>query len=239
MYLVKATVDASAPVLPGTLNIAWAADEVREVYDSLIEHYRAHPSVFTILSGPGAVANAAALADLVGENLAGADNGATVTAAESAPKVHQTTLTLAALPLTLRNTEQGAGVKIYDFPLGRIVMLDASGSIAMTTTSILANTLNLSKTCNWGVGTTSQASAILATTEQDIIQVEDITSSATINVAGVVSAGVGVAMTYLDGSATPIDAFLNVSVPTADDIDADATVTISGEISFSWINLDE
>jgi hypothetical protein len=239
MYLVKSTVAASAPVLPGALNVQWAAAEVREVDDSLIEHYRVHPAVFTILAGPGAVANAVALADLVGVNLAGADNGATVTAAESAPKVHQTTLTLAATPLTLRNTEQGAGVKIYDFPLGRIVILDASGSVAMKTTSVILDTLNGAKTCNWGIGTVTQSNAVLATTEQDIIQVANITSSATINVAGAVSAGVGTAMTLLDGSETAIDAFLNVSVPTADDIDANATVTLTGEVSFSWINLDE
>jgi len=170
---------------------------------------------------------------------AGASNGATVAAGETEPRVHTTILTLDETPLTLRNTEQGAGVKVYDFPLGRIVILDASGSVAMTTTSVILDTLNGAKTCNWGIGTTTQANATLATTEQDILQVEDITSSATINVAGAASAGVGTAMTLLDGSETAIDAFLNVSIPTADDIDADATVTLTGEISISWVNLDE
>jgi hypothetical protein len=242
MYLVKALAAASAPVAPGALNVQWAATEVRHVDVSLIEHYRAHPAVFTIMAGPDAVdvaiALAAELASQEGID-AGARNGATVTATETAPRVHSTLLTLVATPLTLRDTEQGAGVKIYDFPLGRILILDAKGSVAMKTTSILADTLNASKTCNWGVGTVTQANATLATTEQDIINVEDITSSATINVAGAASPGVGVAMTLLDGSETAIDAFLNVSVPTADDIDANATVTLTGTIEISWVNLDE
>lgn len=168
---------------------------------------------------------------------AGVKNGATVTATEAGTGVvHQTTLTLAATPITMRDTEQGGGVKIYDFPEGRILILGATGSIAATTTSVLADTLNASKTCNWGVGTTTQANATLATTEQDIVQVTAFTSSATINVAGATSKGVGV-LAVFDGTTTPVDAFLNLAVATADDIDADASVSVSGTINITWVNL--
>lgn len=151
---------------------------------------------------------------------------------------HQSVFTLTALPVTMRDTQQGGGVKIYDFPLGRIFRLGATGSIAVTTTSILADTLNTGVTCNWGVGSTTQASATLATTEQDFVNVQAFTASATIDVAGAVSTGVGPSvLASLDGSSTAVDAYLNLAVAGATDIDADASVTVSGTIKITWINL--
>lgn len=168
----------------------------------------------------------------------GAKNGSTVTVQELGNGVvNKTVITLTNTPVTMRDTEQGGGVKIYDFPAGRIVRLGASGSIAVTTTSILANTLNAGVTCNWGVGSTTQASATLATTEQDFVNVAAFTSSATINVAGAVATGVGPGvLASLDGTTTPVDAFLNLAVAGATDIDADATVTVSGTITILWAN---
>lgn len=167
----------------------------------------------------------------------GAANGATVSAVERGNSVvHKTVLTLTATPVTMRETEQGGGVKIYDFPEGRIVILGATGSIVPTTTSILASTLHASVTCNWGVGTVTQSNATLATTEQNITQVAAFTSSATINVAGSAVGGAG-ALAAHDGTSTPIAAFLNLAVAGAGDIDADATVTVTGTITISWINL--
>lgn len=151
--------------------------------------------------------------------------------------VHQTTIVFGNFPLTLRNTEQGQGAKIYDFPEGRIAILGAVGSIAMVVTSILANTLNASKTYNWGIGSTTQASGTLATTEQNIIPTTNGTSSATINVTGAASAGQLAAALQLDGCTTPVDAFLNIGLATADDIDGDATVLINGSVTISWMNL--
>lgn len=167
----------------------------------------------------------------------GTKNGATVTATEGGTGVvHQTTLTLAATPITMRDTEQGGGVKVYDFPEGRILVLGATASIAVTTTSVLADTLNGGVTCNWGVGTTTQASATVATTEQDIVQVAAFTSSATVNVPGATATGAGVLAAF-DGTATAKDAYLNLAVAGAGDIDANATVTVNGTITMTWINL--
>lgn len=163
--------------------------------------------------------------------------GATCVATETGDAlVHQTTLTLTDLAITMRDTEQGGGVKIYDFPAGRIHFVGATGSIAVTTTSAIASTLNAGVTCNWGVGSTTQASATVATTEQDIINVAAFTSSATINVAGATATGVGAA-TVLDGTTTAVDAFLNLAVAGATDIDANATVTVDGTVTITWINL--
>lgn len=151
---------------------------------------------------------------------------------------HQTVFTLAAVPVTMRDTEQGGGVKIYDFPLGRIQRIGATGTIAVTTTSVLADTLNTGVTCNWGVGSTTQASATVATTEQDFVNVTAFTSSATINVAGANATGVGAAvLASLDGTSTAVDAFLNLAVALNTDIDGDASVTVSGTIKITWVNL--
>jgi hypothetical protein len=165
--------------------------------------------------------------------------GATAVATEAGDAVvHKTTITLANLAVTMRDTEQGGGVKIYDFPAGRILRLGAIGSIAVTTTSILASTLNASVTCNWGVGSTTQASATVATTEQDIVNVTAFTASATVDVAGAVANGVGPGvLASLDGTSTAVDAFLNLAVAGATDIDADATVLVNGSVTIHWINL--
>ena len=167
----------------------------------------------------------------------GAKNGTTVSVAEyGVGPVHQTVFTFTALPLTVRDTQTGGGVKIYDFPEGRILFLGATGSIALTTTSVLANTLNAGVTYNWGIGSTTQANGTLATTEQNILQTTNGTASATINVAGAASKGVGV-LTPLDGTTTAIDAYLNVGVASATDIDGNATVTITGTATITWMNL--
>lgn len=152
--------------------------------------------------------------------------------------VNQTLLTLRALPITMRDTEQGGGAKIYTFPAGRIFRLGGVASIAVTTTSAVASTLNASKTCNWGVGSTTQANATVETTEQDLINVAAFTSSATINVASAAATGVGAAvLAALDGSSSPIDAYLNLAVAGATDIDGDATVTVTGSVLLTWANL--
>jgi hypothetical protein len=151
---------------------------------------------------------------------------------------HKTVLTLTAVPVTMRDTEQGGGVKIYGFPLGYTQRLGASGTIAVTTTSELATTLNTGVTCNWGVGSTTQANATVATTEQDFVNVTAFTASATVDVAGADATGVGVGvLAALDGTSTAVDAFLNLAVAGATDIDADATVTVSGTINIAWMNL--
>lgn len=152
--------------------------------------------------------------------------------------VNQTTLTITALPLTMTDAAAGGGVKVFNFPAGRIARIGAEASLALTTTSVLASTLNAGVTCNYGVGSTTQANGTLATTEQDIVQTTNVTASATINVAGAAAAGVGAGvLASLDGRVTPIAAFLNVGVATGTDIDGDATVTVSGTVVITWAKI--
>jgi Mrp family chromosome partitioning ATPase len=170
---------------------------------------------------------------------AGAAAGAGVVAAERGDAtLHQTLLTLTATPLTLTAlTVQGGGIKVYDFPEGRILIHGAVGTMTFTTTSILANTLNLSSTGNWGVGSVTQVNPTLATTEQNIIPTTNFTSSAVINVAGSTTSKALAAALQLDGTTTAIDAFLNVGVASAGSLDADATITATGTILITWTNI--
>lgn len=169
----------------------------------------------------------------------GAKNGSTVTVQEYGNGVlNRTAFTFTATPITMADSTQGGGVKIYDFPAGRILIMGATGSIAVTTKSTLASTLNTGVTCNWGIGSVVQSSATVATTEQNFLNVTAFTASATINVAGATSNGSGIAvLTSLDGTATAIDAYLNLAVAGATDIDGDATVTVTGTANLFWINL--
>ena len=163
---------------------------------------------------------------------------ATVAVSEKIGVARTTILSLNAVPLTVRDTEQGGGVKIFDFPQGRILILGAvAKDLAVTTTSAIASTLNSGVSCRIGVGTTTQANPTLATTEQDIIPVTTFTSSTTINVPAAAVDAALAASAQWDGTGTAIDAFLNISVPTATDIDANASVTVTGTLFITWIDL--
>ncbi len=173
---------------------------------------------------------------------AGALPAGTVTAVEYGfGPFHQTVLTLTNLAMAISDTNVGGGTKVYTFPEGVISILGATAAnITPTTTSVIASTLNASKTLSAGVGsvqTVAQASGTLVTTEQDIVNAFAPTSSATINVAGTAASGYLSATTALkyDGHTTAQAIYLNCGVPTATDIDADATTTWSGTVTITWV----
>lgn len=176
--------------------------------------------------------NYAALAASIGAAAASGN-----VASESRGIVNKTLLTLTAVGITLADAAQGGGVKVYDFPEGRILVLGVVGTLTFTTTSVLASTLNASVTGNWGLGTVVQANGTLATTEQNLIPTTNFTSSATINVAGSTTSKALAASAQFDGTTTAVDAFLNVGIAGATDIDGDATITATGTILMHWINL--
>lgn len=149
---------------------------------------------------------------------------------------HRTLFIFTAMPLTLLDSQNGNGVQIYTFPLGGITIISAMGSVAETTTSTLASTLNASAVCNYGVGTTIQANGTLATTEQDLLTTTNVTASATINVAGAAAVGMRTAAPAgFNGNSAAKAAFFNVGVATATDIDGDATTLWTGSIVLKWL----
>jgi hypothetical protein len=170
----------------------------------------------------------------------GAVNGATLSAVEYGDGIlHQTVITITALPLTVLDTGTGVGVKIYDFPAGGITILGATGTIAETTTSTLSSTWHSNVAYTWGVGTVTQAAGTtLSTTQCNILPGTAGTAgvtSTTVSVAAVANlAGSIYAATSFNGVSTAIDAFFNVATAAAD-IDADASTLWTGTVTISWL----
>lgn len=161
--------------------------------------------------------------------------------------IRQTEFTFTAMAVTITDALAYASQQIYDFPLGRIHMLDCVGWIQMTTTSAIASTLNSGATISWGIGTAAASSLTLATTMMNAMpgsgeSVNTFTSSTVINVAATADSGFLAAVSaahlgaIVDGTATAADLYLNLAVPTNTEIDADATVTITGRIILTWMN---
>lgn len=164
-----------------------------------------------------------------GTNVAAAEYGNDV--------IHKTVLTLSAVSVAVGDASVGGGTLIYTFPEGVITILGGVATLAATTTSDVTATLNGGKTLSVGVGTVvtlAQASGTLTTTEQDIINAGTVVSSTTINVAGAASTCFTTTPKGLNGSASATKAYLNVGVPTATDIDGNATVTFSGTVTINW-----
>lgn len=161
--------------------------------------------------------------------------------------LRQTVLTLTNVPITITDALAYASVKLYDMPAGRLQFLDCVASLAFTTTSTIASTLNSGVTCSWGIGTAAASNVTLATTMMNLLpgsgeSVKSFTSSTTINVASATVTGFLAAVSaaqlgaIIDGTSTDPDIYLNVSVPTGTDINADATLTVSGTITLTWLN---
>lgn len=168
--------------------------------------------------------------------------------------VRKTVFTLTAMAMTMTEisgTAEGFGSQqLYDFPQGRIKVLGCVSSLAFTTTSELATTLNGGSTCSHGIGTTATVAGdagVLSGTMMNFMpgtgeSVKAFTSSATINVAGATALGILAAVSaaqlgaIVNGTVTAADLYLNIAAPTANDIDADATLTVTGTIELTWIN---
>lgn len=150
------------------------------------------------------------------------------------PGMHQTKFTFSNFPLTVRDTQQGGGVKIYDYPIGYLRVFASAAYLTFTTKTAIASTLNSGVSCRYGVGSTTQANATLATTEQDMVNVTTFTSGTTIDVANTAASAVLTTPANIDGTGTAVDAYMNVSVPTNTDIDGDAIVWINGTVHITW-----
>lgn len=151
--------------------------------------------------------------------------------------INQSLLTLTAAPQTVVNGTEYQGDKIYTFPEGRILVLGVTASLAQTTTSILASTLNASSTGAVALGTVVASNTTLSSTMVNLLPSTAFTSSATINVAGTAVTAALAASAQFDGTATASAVFLNSAFATTTDVDADATMTWTGTIKLTWVNL--
>ena len=151
----------------------------------------------------------------------------------------------ADFPLTITDSPAYVGTKIYTFPAVLLRMLDAAGSLTLTTTSAIASTLNAGVTVRWGLGSATASATTLATTMIDMLPGSGatpaaFTSSTVINVASaqdndyLLHGDAQDAAAIWDGSSTPIECYFNVAIPTGTDIDADATTLLNGKIIAHW-----
>lgn len=152
--------------------------------------------------------------------------------------VHVTTFIFDAFVLeTTDNGTAGHGgsQQIYDFPQGAILILAASQNWESMTVD--GTGLPGDSEIDIGVGTTAATSAMgsLTTTTQNIVNKDDITFSSSVSAVhqyiDTVSGG-----NKLAGQATAADAYLNLAC-TAATGDADGTITLTGTVVVTWLNL--
>lgn len=151
--------------------------------------------------------------------------------------IHQTTLTLTDLAQAVTNGTEYQGTKIYDFPAGRILVLGVTASIAQKTTSTIASTLNSGVTGALAVGTATASSTTLNSTMANLLPSTAYTTSTTIDVAAAAVGGALASSAQFDGTSTPVDVYINTAYATTTDVDADATQTLTGNVTITWVNL--
>lgn len=168
---------------------------------------------------------------------AGAIAGTLIEASDNFAPVRSTLLTLSARLVTVTDALAYASSKLYDFPEGRILVFGAKASLQWAVTSDRTTTINLNADLDWAIGSAAASNVTLATTMVDFIAKQDkqlTAAGATLNTASAASAGTPFT---LDGTSTPVDLYLNVAFPTLTDIDADGTMTATGTVLITWVNL--
>jgi len=134
------------------------------------------------------------------------------------------------------NGTEYQGTKIYDFPEGRILVLGVTATLQQKTTSAIDTTLN-SGTGAISLGSVTASATTLASTMVDFLPSTAFTSSTVINVAGTAVTAALAASAQFNGTATPVDLYLNTAYATTTDVDGNATQTISGTVRIVWVLL--
>lgn len=151
--------------------------------------------------------------------------------------IRRTVLTLADRALAVTSALKYAGTKIYDWPLGRILILGCVAELKFGVTSVRADTINDNAAMDWSLGTVTASNVTLATTMLDIAPKADHTLDGAVAAYTAYVNSQLAASAQFDGTGTAKDLFLNVSFPTATDVDADGTLKVSGVIDLHWVKL--
>ncbi len=160
--------------------------------------------------------------------------GATVVAVESGDAlVHQTTLTITALPQTILDASSWASTLLYTFPVGRIAIIGCKASLAPTTTTTIATTIKSGVAGSVALGSVAADSISLTGTEVDLAPATVTANSTVINVA---AAAVTPTLAASAQFASQLNMYLNSSIAAAD-IDGDGALAWSGTVKVTWINL--
>lgn len=172
----------------------------------------------------------------LGEYAPGAPSGGAAVS-EGFLGLRQTLLTLASVVITMNDNAANGGnapLKIYTFPPGVIFIAGATASVAivggagLTATSAVVSSV--------GTAAAGITNGTLTGTEADIIP--STATPLTDNAATFVgkSTATQMAAGVWDGTTTGIDVYLNFATPDAG-ITAATTVTATGTILITWINL--
>lgn len=160
-----------------------------------------------------------------------------VTAVEHGGTVHKTVLSLSAASISVADAQAYGGLKVYDFPEGRILILGVTGSLQWAVSSDRSTTINDSASLTWGLGTATASNATLATTMVDLLpKTTKVLSAATTDLNTASTAALS-ASAQFDGTGTAKDAYVNVAFETGTDIDANGTLEATGTITVTWVNL--
>ncbi len=168
----------------------------------------------------------------------GAKNGATVSVSETGNDVvHRTTITLTDTPVTAANTTgvSFGGVKIYDMPAGRVLVLGATvGALTFDLTDD-GNVTPIDGADGGDIafGTTVAGDGTLTGTDVDIIPSHSIDPIS----GGSAGAALGASAVF-DGTSTAVDIYLNVLIDDADVADtASDVLLVSGVLNLVWVDL--
>jgi hypothetical protein len=170
----------------------------------------------------------------------GTKNGDSVAVVESGDgAVHKTVVTLANTPLSVTSVTTGAGVggvKIYDFPEGYIQMHGCTADLSLAVETE-ADFTDGTPQGDVGIGTAAPADADALGTDAT----DDNFGTATAFTMSAFAATVDVppeATLNVDGTTTPVDAYVNALVDAADIDDSITTnLLVSGTVTFVWSNL--
>jgi hypothetical protein len=151
--------------------------------------------------------------------------------------IHQTVLTLTltgANDLDMADADHGTGIKVFDFPAGRIHVIGAVIDASVTVNNAFEASPNdvVLLSCGSAVGADD---ADLTSTEADLIP------KATLDTVGNTELtlpwhGALAASAAFDGTTTALDLFVNAAVA-GTSLTKALTIAITGTLTITWINL--
>ena len=117
---------------------------------------------------------------------------------------------------------------------GARLVVGGTASLAFAVTTARASTINADAAMDWAVGTAAASNVTLATTMVDVIaKVDKTLDGADAAYTTASTANVAAAAAH-DRTGTAKDLYLNVSFPTATDVDGDGTLAVTGTITILW-----
>jgi hypothetical protein len=148
----------------------------------------------------------------------------------------RTVFTFNGMRITVTDALAYASQKLFDFAPGKIRIKGGTASLAFAVPTARAGTINDSAAMDWSLGSAAASNVALATTMVDFIAKQDKTLDGAVAAYTTAQAADVAAAATLDGTATAIDLFLNLSFPTGTDIDADGVAAVKGSITLLWEN---